>query len=328
MSKQASAFRVGSFVVAGVVLVVTVILTLGAGRLFSHRVPFILYFADSVHGLSVGSAVKFKGVPIGSVTRIQVALREGQGPQYIPVQVEVDEDLILSPSGERVNIRDPHFVRLQIAKGLRASLELESFITGRLYVQFDYQSNPAQPVLVQKQGARIEIPTISTGLSEFLSSLERVDLPGLSRRMNALLDEVQQALADAQLKEVSHRLVRSLEAFEKLAGAPEVITGLRSVTRASDDAHALLADLRTEAKPLSSSLTNTSDQAAQTLAEVRLTLGELRRLLSSDSPLLGEVNGALEEFSDAARAVRSLADYLSRNPRAVLTGRKPPEEKP
>ena len=79
-----------------------------------------------------------------------------------------------------MNIRDPHFVRLQIAKGLRASLELESFITGRLYVQFDYQSNPAQPVLVQKQGARIEIPTISTGLSEFLSSLERVDLPGLS----------------------------------------------------------------------------------------------------------------------------------------------------
>ena len=37
-------------------------------------------------------------------------MREGQGPQYIPVLVEVDESLILSASGEKVNIRDPRFV--------------------------------------------------------------------------------------------------------------------------------------------------------------------------------------------------------------------------
>jgi len=328
MSKQTSAFKVGSFVIAGVVLAVAVILTLGAGRLFSHHAPFILYFADSVHGLSVGSPVKFKGVPIGTVTRIQVALREGQGPQYIPVLVEVDESLILSASGEKVNIRDPRFVQAQVDKGLRASLELESFITGRLYVQFDYDSSLAPPVRVQKQGETLEIPTLSTGLSEFLKSLERVDLPGMSRRVNAVLDNLQQLLADTQLKEVSRQLVRSLDAFEKLVSSPDVTNALLSVTRTSEEAHALLADLRTEVKPLSGSLTNTADQAAQTLVELRQTLGELRRLVASDSPLLGEVNGALEEFSDAARAVRLLADYLNRNPRAVLTGRKPPEAKP
>ena len=205
---------------------------------------------------------------------------------------------------------------------------MESFITGRLYVQFDYDSSLAPPVRVQKQGETLEIPTISTGLSEFLKSLERVDLPGMSRRVNAVLDNLQQLLADTQLKEVSRQLVRSLDAFEKLVSSPDVTNALLSVTRTSEEAHALLADLRTEVKPLSGSLTNTADQAAQTLVELRQTLGELRRLVASDSPLLGEVNGALEEFSDAARAVRLLADYLNRNPRAVLTGRKPPEAKP
>jgi len=328
MSKQASAYRVGSFVIAGVVLAVILTLTFGGGRFFSHRAQFILYFADSVHGLSVGSPVKFKGVPIGSVKRIQVALREGQGPQYIPVLVEVDQDLVLSASGEPVDIRDPRFVRSQIEEGLRGSLELESFITGRLYVQFDYASHPAPPVFVQRQSGPIEIPTISTGLSEFLNSLERVDVPGLSRRINAVLDDLQQLLADPQLKQVGRQLVRSLDAFERFVAAPELTNALSSVTRTSDQAQVLLADLSAKVGPLSGSLTNTADQAAQTLVELRHTLDELRRLLAPDAPLLGEVHGALQEFSDAARAVRLLADYLNRNPRALLTGRKPPEAKP
>lgn len=328
MSKEANAFKIGVFVIAGVSLAVLAILLLGAGKLFSHRAPFVLYFADSVNGLAVGSAVKFKGVPVGTVNRIQVGLQEGKGMQYIPVHIEVDQDLILSATGEAVDIRAPAFVEAQINKGLRASLELESFITGRLYVQFDYYAQAKPPVFVHKQGPVKEIPTVSTGLSEFLKSLERLDLPGMSQRINQVLTELQTLLQDAHLKDVSLRLVSSLEAFEKLVGGPEVRDVLQSATQTSEEARRLLADLRAEVKPVSGSLTNAADQAARTLADLREAAGDLRRLLGPDSRLVGQLNEVMDEFSTAARSVRLLAEFLNRNPRALLTGRKSPETKP
>jgi paraquat-inducible protein B len=328
MSKEANALKVGSFVIAGVAVAVIAILVLGAGKLFSHRAPYMLYFADSVNGLTVGSSVKFKGVPVGTVTRIQVGLREGAGTQYIPVLVEVDPDLILSAAGEPVDIRNPNFVKAQIQKGLRASLELESFITGRLYVQFDFYPNAKPPVFVHKQPPPIEIPTISTGLSEFLKSLERLDLPGIAERVDQVLANLQKLLEDAKLRDVSRQVVSSLEAFEKLVGGPEVRETLHSLTQTSDEARNLFTGLKSEIKPVSGSLTNATDQATRTLAELRQTSEELRRILGPDSRLLGDVQVALEEFSETARAIRLLAEYLNRNPRAVLTGRPTSETKP
>jgi paraquat-inducible protein B len=327
MSSSTNPVKVGVFVLAGLALMLAVVLTLGANRLFSRRVPFVLYFADSVHGLTVGSAVKFKGVPIGTVTRIQVALRE-EGPQYIPVHVEVDEDLILSAAGEPVDIRDRAFVRQQVDKGLRASLELESFITGRLYVQFDYYTNAGPPEYRQKHGTDVEIPTRSTGLPEFLKSLERVDLAGMSHRINTVLEQLQQLLEGANIKQLTDQADRTLHAVEGLVRSPELTNALVSISQAAEEATRLLADTRGQISPLAARLTNSIDRAALTLDELRQTAAELRQLISSDSPLMGELQAALAQFTEAASAVRRLADFLNRNPRALLTGRKLSETSP
>lgn len=328
MSEKANPLKVGVFVVAGVALVIVAVLALGAGSFFTRRVTFVLYFADSVNGLVLGSPVKFKGAPIGTVTRIQLALREETGPQFIPVTIRLEEGQILSTAGKPVDIRQREFVEAQIRQGLRASLELESFITGRLYVQFDYYSNAPPPVLVQKEGEFMELPTISTGLNEFLNSLERVDLPGLSRRLTTVLDDFGRLLKDAQVKDISRRLVRTLEAIEKLIDSPEWKAAAQSLTHTSEETRRLVTELRTEVRPVAGSLTNATEQASQTLAQLRRTLEELRAVAGADSPLVGELNDTLTEFSDAARSVRLLADYLNRNPGALLGGRKQSEPKP
>lgn len=328
MSAKANPLKVGVFVVAGVALVIAAVLLLGGRSFFTRRVPFVLFFAESVNGLVVGSPVKFKGVPIGTVTRIQLGLREGAGAQSIPVCIRLDEGQILSATGQQVDMWQREFVEAQIRQGLRASLELESFITGRLYVQFDYFTNAPPPVLVQKEGQFMELPTISTGLNEFLKSLERVDLAGLSRRLNTVLDDVGRLLRDAQVKDISQRLARTLEAMEKFIASSEWKQAAQSLTLTSEETRRLVADLRAEVRPVAGGLTNATEQATQTLAELRRTLEELRGVAGADSPLVGELNDTLSEFSDAARSVRLLADYLNRNPSALLGGRKHPESKP
>jgi paraquat-inducible protein B len=328
MSEKANPFKVGVFVVAGIALVIVAVLVLGGRNLFTRQVTFVLYFADSVNGLVVGSPVKFKGAPIGTVTRIQLALRESAGPQVIPVHIRLEEGLILSAAGQPVDIRQRPFVEAQIRQGLRASLELESFITGRLFVQFDYYTNAPPPVLEQNEGGFMELPTISTGLNEFLNSLERVDLAGLPRRLNTVLDEVERLLQDAQVEAISQRLDHTLEAVEKLVESPEWKEAAQSVTRTSIETRRLVADLRAEVRPVASGLTNATDKATETLVELRRTLEELRGVAGADSPLVGELNDTLTGFSDAARSIRLLAEYFNRNPHALLGGRKLPEPKP
>lgn len=62
-------------------------------------------------------------------------------------------------------------------------------------------------------------------------------------------------------------------------------------------------------------------QATRTLADLSRTLGRIDALASDNAPLQRDVSATLREVSRAAESLRSLADYLERNPDALLRGR-------
>jgi len=59
-----------------------------------------------------------------------------------------------------------------------------------------------------------------------------------------------------------------------------------------------------------------------TVTQTQKTLAALEKTLSNDSPLQQQLQGTLEELSAAARSLRLLADYLERNPEAILRGKQ------
>ena len=136
------------------------------------------------------------------------------------------------------------------------------------------------------------------------------------------------AVQDGQFENIGQRMVSTLEAMEKLIASPGWTDAIQSLTRTSEETRRFVADLRTEVRPVVGSLTNAAEQASQTLEEVHRTLEELRGVAGAESPLVGQLNDTLTEFSDAARSIRLLADYLNRNPSALLGGRKHSESKP
>ena len=135
------------------------------------------------------------------------------------------------------------------------------------------------------------------------------------------------AVRDA-FEKIGQRMVSTLEAMEKLIASPGWTDAIQSLTRTSEETRRFVADLRTEVRPVVGSLTNAAEQASQTLEEVHRTFEELRGVAGAESPLVGQLNDTLTEFSDAARSIRLLADYLNRNPSALLGGRKHSESKP
>ncbi|MFQ1061373.1 PqiB family protein [Bordetella trematum] len=60
---------------------------------------------------------------------------------------------------------------------------------------------------------------------------------------------------------------------------------------------------------------------ASTLKEVRRSLSQLNELLASDSPLPLSAEHSFKQLSQAARALRNLAEFLQSNPQALLRGR-------
>jgi paraquat-inducible protein B len=51
-------------------------------------------------------------------------------------------------------------------------------------------------------------------------------------------------------------------------------------------------------------------------------------MVAPDAPVQTELAGALNQLDHAARSVTELADFLKRNPNALIFGRTPPKEKP
>jgi paraquat-inducible protein B len=321
MSQKPHALKTGIFVLLGLAIALGALVLLGSGRLFTRPVPVIVYFETSVNGLSVGAPVKFKGVPIGQVKRIQIAFDEASIRQRIPVLLELDEDRLISASTRVIDLRDHDFMQNQVNRGLRASLQLESVITGRLYVQLDYVPDPPPVEPSRPQEPYFEIPSISTGLSEFVESLERVDVGGIAHDLHALVRGLNQVVEELQISDIRQEFLTTLDNLQALLQSPSLTNTLDSLGLASNEARALLQNLDPQLASVSTNFTRFTSETTHTFAQLRLTLEDLRAVARPDSLLLGQLQESLENLSEAARSVRRFADSLHRTPSALITGR-------
>ena len=72
MSKSANKTLIGAFVVGATALLLLAIAVFGSGKLFQTTSRYVLFFDGSISGLSVGSPVLFRGVPVGRVVEIRL----------------------------------------------------------------------------------------------------------------------------------------------------------------------------------------------------------------------------------------------------------------
>jgi paraquat-inducible protein B len=66
----------------------------------------------------------------------------------------------------------------------------------------------------------------------------------------------------------------------------------------------------------------TAPQAEATLAQAQATLAAVERSLRSDAPLQDDLRTALQDFSQAARAMKDLAETLERQPESLIYGKR------
>jgi len=87
MPTRSSKFLIGLFVIIGALICAGVIIWVGAAKFFTKGALYNVYFDESVQGLQVDSAIKYRGVEIGKVQKIDVA------PDYRLIEVTMKIDL-------------------------------------------------------------------------------------------------------------------------------------------------------------------------------------------------------------------------------------------
>ena len=321
MGKRINPATVGAFVLGALGLILAAIVAFGSGNLFRKTHEFVIYFGGAgINGLRVGALVKFKGVEIGEVKRIRLRLDQQVNRDNnkltaevrIPVIIELDQEKIVSHGGTSIDLSDPHTIPNLIREGLRAQLGSDSFVTGLLYVALDIM--PKTPIqMIAPPGSPLqEIPAIPTTLEQaqavavrIFERLDKVDFDAVFTQMTGMLDSIRQITTSPGLREALNNSEKTREQLDRaLAGAQQTLNTMNR-----------------QVPPLANSLQKTSLSADAAAKQVRLTLGTVQTTIEPNSPINYQALQTLQDVSAAAHSIKELADYLQRNPSAIIRGR-------
>lgn len=303
MRKRVDAAVIGGFVLGAITLLVAGVVLWGSGRLFRQTAKYVCYFDGSIEGLEVGAPVKVRGVGVGKVVRIQLRYRQRPTDDRIPVFIEVDLNRIAGLGAERPN---PHQIDEFIARGMRARLENQSWLTGILFVNIgQYPDSPLKFSEVDPAGGYPEIPTVPRPLAEMseavrnmVVNLGNVDFAGMVQSFTDAASSIERTASAARLKETMEEVSTTLKSFEKLSRS-----------------------LEAEAQPLLAEVKLAVADARKALVGLDGAAGAASKLVAPEAPLAVRTSEALVEITRAAAALRELADYLQRNPNSVFVGK-------
>lgn len=338
MAKKTNPKLIGAFVLGAIALAMVGLIAFGGASYFVTKQKGVLFFEGSLGGLAVGAPVNFRGVQIGAVTNIVIQYDVEAQTMHIPVEIEIEPAKIQIISGKR----QASNIDLLVERGLRAQLQVQSLVTGQASVEFDF--HPDTPIRLIGHGKYgTELPTIPStmdtmqaNVASLLAKLSQMPLDEIAKKISASIDELHQTLTDAdslvksvgaqvapvlgnlqQASADASQLIQEVRArFEMRPGEP-----LQTVDDTLDAYRALAQQLQTQLTPIGNDAQATLTTLRDALARMDGLVAMLERDYSKNPALLLQVSETLREFKSMAASFRAFAEYLQRNPNALLTGK-------
>ena len=325
---------IGGFVLGAMLLGLAAVFYLSGGTFGSHSDKFILYFEGDVKGLQVGSPVNFRGVKVGQVESISITYEPQSREFEIPVVISIDSRSTGADKNQALRERD---LASLIEQGLRARLNLQSLVTGKLEIELAYE--PESEVRLVGEGDEFpEIPTVQSNMEKLANAIEELPLKRITRRVTEILDTIDQVLSDREIPKMVDRFVLVTQRLEAVSLQIEQETPkmLASSQSTLDETRQLIKELTEAAKETRQLIARTEGQldGAFSSWDVTMASGESAfekfrqvgasadQVISQDSPLVTEMSAALRELTAAARSIRVMSDYLERHPEALLRGKQ------
>lgn len=249
---------------------------------------YVVFFQQSVRGLSVGAPVEYQGINIGSVADVPYFAPNDSHKLFqhgwIPVRLRIEPGRMEINAGKQDDKIWQQQIQQALNLGLSASLEKDNLITGNQYISLS-QAQPGESLfkpVTQYQGYTV-ISSTHTGLDM------------IQNQLTALLAKMNKLPIENTMKQLDMTLA-------------QLKTTLASADR-------LLSQNKTQQLPA---------ELAATLKELRTTL----QGVSSTSPLYGDIQQTLKSIDSTLKDAQPTLKTLKQQPNALIFNRRGHDPEP
>lgn len=299
MERDAHYVAVGAFILLVVAMAIGFVLwytDANDGREYGR---YEIYFTGSVSGLDRGSPVRFLGVDVGRVRRLDI---DSSNATRVRVVVEVDKTAPISAA-------------------TRASLGLQG-VTGLLYVNLKEASDVDRSAPLAHGAQYPVIEAVESDFDAFLASL-----PELMGRANTLLERIQRVVSDENLAGLADTIKGMRDTMQTMPQTAKdvqsLVTELRSTVAEIHGASESLRGMTTDARPEVQTALARMNEIATNLADASKRIDTFTQ--KSETQLgnfteqgLFELERLMRETRQAAREFRDLSRSLQENPSQIL----------
>jgi len=284
---------------------------------FTLKRHYLMYFNQSIRGLSAGAPIEIMGVKIGEVVSSKLVFNEKSQKFTIPVLVAIEPERLGSLITKKGNIlyddqlkqrlaadgQDqkgifPIEISKLVANGFRAQLKTGSLVTGQLYIDLDYYPDAPAAKIVQ-DGEYPVFPTISAPLGRITQRVDNI----LKKIESIPLDKIGQNINDI-LQKVDRIPIAEIGDNMKIA--------IASLTQTLDELKDLSGNINQEMMP----------KVNESLGQLESAISGINSTLGPDSALNYNARTMTDELSIAVRSMRSLLEYLEKDPQALIFGKE------
>lgn len=311
--RKSSYVKIGAFVCAAILLAVVAVVLMGSGPMRKRELLFETFVEETVQGVSEGSALKYRGIPVGSVKSISFATYDYTDEDVRPDASAEDVDrasryarIVLAVN--TTDMPDPEafqrFVEEETAKGLRAHMKSQG-ITGLVYVDLDYE-DPDRPTLPVPWKPKHPYIPMAPSLSKTLTDA----VQGVAQEIRGFAD------VRANVTNLAVRIAALVDnANAVLGGVPALVAAASNAVASAD---AFLRAAKDDAAPLPGLLSETSNLVVSASAFLDSVKGDVAGvaasstnfLVGADATVAGLRTPLESTLDDLSRASRNLADIL------------------
>lgn len=332
MDGEQKYFKLGMFVLGSVTIAVVGIVILGAGSLFQKSVVVETYMDESVQGLDVGAPVKYRGVKIGELAKVEFVAKvyNVEAPQ---IRLLMNFHPEASP---KFNTQGPAAVVQELTqRGMRVRLA-SAGLTGGVYLELDMMDpkehpapqvawTPEYPYLpsVQSTGTRL-----TTHVENILEHIEKMRLDVIGEKVAVLVTDLDKVMKTIEPTMTDVRTV-AVSADGLVKDARRVITQdigaeMKALSTSVRDLLEKQVGPAFENIKLSTGrIPGTFDKIDDTLAKINGTLTRIDRTLAEDA---GSLDEAMDNLRVMTQDLRDLTGQVKRYPSQALFGEAPPKK--
>ncbi|MDC1067826.1 MlaD family protein [Candidatus Kapabacteria bacterium] len=314
-------FLIGIFVFSAIAISILAIFWLGANKFFEERNYYVTYFDSSIEGLEQGSAVKYQGVPVGTIYKVNVA----SDGQLIEIIMQIDK---------KISIDDSLRIKTVMA-GIAGGKFLQLHFTDNPYMlknhpKVDFELPEGVKSVIKSTPSDIEEITVAT--QKVINNLKQLEIAKISqgsldflKSSTQFLDTATSFLSNDEFREI---ILNIRESSENLNLMIEKSNNSDVVENLSITANNLMETSKS-LELFSAKLHNQIDSMRlpyyldkiysdyDTLIskmEVSVSLITYRM-----DELIQESGATLEEFKRTSRRIRNAAEDISDQPSRIFS---------